>query len=57
MANTKNRTKRMIPHHSGAILMCEQSSITDPEIIKLCNDIVAAQKAEIAHMQALLERY
>ena len=24
--------KSMIPHHSGAILMCEQSSITDPEI-------------------------
>ena len=23
----------MIPHHSGAILMCEKASITDPEIV------------------------
>jgi uncharacterized protein (DUF305 family) len=30
----------MIPHHSGAILMCEQSNLTDPEIISLCDEIV-----------------
>lgn len=49
--------KSMIPHHSGAILMCEQSSITDPEIVSLCREIVAAQRTEIAQMQAILERY
>lgn len=49
--------KSMIPHHSGAILMCEQASITDPEIIDLCREIVAAQEREIAQMERLLERY
>lgn len=47
--------RSMIPHHSGAILMCEKSSIRDPRIIDLCAQIVRAQKEEIARMQALLE--
>ena len=46
----------MIPHHSGAILMCENASITDPEIKSLCGEIVAAQRKEIAQMEALLAR-
>ncbi|HBT67514.1 MAG TPA: DUF305 domain-containing protein [Agrobacterium sp.] len=46
----------MIPHHSGAVLMCEQASLTDPEIIALCNGIVRGQQEEIAQMQALLEK-
>lgn len=49
--------RSMIPHHSGAILMCEQSSITDPELSALCKQIVESQKSEIAQMQAILERY
>lgn len=49
--------RSMIPHHSGAILMCEQASLTDQEIVALCRDIVAAQKAEIAKMQAMLARH
>jgi hypothetical protein len=49
--------RSMIPHHSGAILMCEQSAITDPEILALCDQIVESQKAEIARMQGILERY
>ncbi len=49
--------RSMIPHHSSAILMCEQSSITDPEIESLCEDIVAAQEREIAQMQDILTRY
>ena len=48
--------RSMIPHHSGAILMCEQASLTDPEIVALCRDIVAAQRAEIAKMEQLLAR-
>ncbi|KGM56801.1 hypothetical protein N799_13045 [Lysobacter arseniciresistens ZS79] len=49
--------KSMIPHHSGAILMCQEASITDPEIEALCREIVAAQRREIAQMEAMLERY
>jgi uncharacterized protein (DUF305 family) len=49
--------RSMIPHHSGAILMCEQASITDPELVELCGQIVQSQRAEIAQMQAILDRY
>ncbi len=48
--------RSMIPHHSGAILMCEEASLSDPEIVALCRDIVASQKAEIAKMEELLAR-
>ncbi len=48
--------RSMIPHHSGAILMCEEASLSDPEIVALCRDIVASQKAEIAKMEQLLAR-
>ncbi len=48
--------RSMIPHHSGAILMCEQASLIDPETMALCRDIVESQRAEIAKMQALLAR-
>ena len=46
--------KSMIPHHAGAILMCEQAKVQDPQILKLCREIVLSQKAEIARMKALL---
>lgn len=49
--------RSMIPHHSGAILMCEQASITDPEITALCQQIISSQKEEIAQMEAILARY
>ena len=48
--------RSMIPHHSGAILMCEQASLTDPEIVALCREIVVAQEREINQMKAILER-
>ena len=48
--------RSMIPHHSGAILMCEQSTITDPEIIELCDEIVQAQQEEISQMETILQR-
>jgi hypothetical protein len=48
--------RSMIPHHSGAILMCEQATITDPEISELCVEIVETQKEEIAQMEAILAR-
>ena len=48
--------RSMIPHHSGAILMCEKSTIRDPEIKRLCEGIIASQTAEIAQMKAMLDR-
>ncbi|WP_404311202.1 DUF305 domain-containing protein [Agrococcus terreus] len=47
----------MIPHHSRAILVCQESDISDPEIVQLCEEIVQAQEEEIAQMQEILERY
>ncbi|MDA1329915.1 MAG: DUF305 domain-containing protein [Chloroflexi bacterium] len=44
----------MIPHHSSAILMCEQANIEDPEIIALCEQIIEAQRDEIAIMERML---
>lgn len=46
--------RAMIPHHSQAILACQRSNITDPEVAKLCEKIVKAQEEEIAQMSALL---
>jgi uncharacterized protein (DUF305 family) len=48
--------RSMIPHHSGAILMCEKASLTDAEIIELCARIVRSQAEEIAQMQSILAR-
>lgn len=47
--------KSMIPHHAGAILMCEQAPIRDPELKKLCGTIIKGQNEEIAQMQARLK--
>ncbi|WP_353643487.1 DUF305 domain-containing protein [Mesorhizobium sp. WSM2239] len=46
--------RSMIPHHSGAVLMCEQASISDQRVQALCGRIVESQLAEIAEMEALL---
>lgn len=48
--------KSMIPHHAGAILMCGEASITDPEIQKLCQSITLGQQQEIDQMKATLRR-
>ena len=49
--------RSMIPHHSRAILVCEEADITDPDITALCGQIVNAQREEIREMQDMLERY
>lgn len=46
--------RSMIPHHAGAILMCEESRASDAEIKKLCEDIIRSQTDEIAQMRAKL---
>lgn len=46
----------MIPHHSVAIKTCEQATLTDQETIRLCDQIVQAQREEIAQMEGILER-
>ena len=48
--------KAMIPHHSSAILTSQQAGITDPEVRKLADDIIKAQKEEIAEMKRMLDR-
>lgn len=48
--------RSMIPHHAGAILMCREASLTDAEIKKLCESIIASQQSEIDRMKAMLER-
>ena len=50
--------RSMIPHHSRAIVICQEADLTDPEIVQLCEQIVKAQKEEIAQMQRILrDRY
>lgn len=48
--------KAMIPHHSIAILTSERAAIKDPEVKKLANDIIKAQKKEIEEMKAMIKR-
>ncbi len=48
--------RSMIPHHSGAILMCREASLTDPEIVALCGRIKVSQAEEVAQMKQILAR-
>lgn len=56
MVGDEQFLRAMIPHHSGAILMCSQASITDPEIKALCRQIEESQAKEIKQMQDILKR-
>jgi len=47
--------KSMIPHHAGAILMCQQARLSDTEIQRLCAEIIDGQQQEIAQMKAKLD--
>ncbi|MGV9004320.1 DUF305 domain-containing protein [Flavobacterium sp.] len=48
--------KAMIPHHSIAILTSERADIKDPEVKKLANSIIEAQKKEIEEMKIMIKR-
>jgi len=49
--------RSMIPHHSGAVLMCREASLRDPEIKTLCAGIIRSQRAEIEQMEQILARH
>ena len=48
--------KAMIPHHSIAILTSERADIQDSEVKQLAEDIIEAQRKEIAEMKEMIER-
>ena len=46
--------RAMIPHHSIAILTSERAQIRDPRVRKLADEILEAQRREIAEMKTLI---
>ena len=48
--------KAMIPHHSIAILTSNKAHLRDPKVRKLADEIIKAQKREIAEMKKMIER-
>lgn len=46
--------KAMIPHHSIAILTSERAEISDPRVRELADEIIEAQRREIAEMKQLI---
>ena len=52
----KQFIRSMIPHHSGAILMCREAVITDAELKQLCGEIISSQQQEIDQMEQILDR-
>jgi uncharacterized protein (DUF305 family) len=49
-------SRSMIPHHSIAIKNCERASLRDAETVQLCQEIIRAQREEIAQMERILAR-
>lgn len=45
----------MIPHHSIAILTSERAEITDPRVRELADQIIKAQREEIAEMKKYID--
>lgn len=48
--------RSMIPHHAGAVLMCERNRLEDPQLKRLCQQIALSQQAEILFMKSELEK-
>ena len=46
--------RAMIPHHSIAVMTSERSQIRDPRVRKLADEIIEAQRREIAEMRYLI---
>ena len=47
--------RAMIPHHSVAILTSERSELTDLRVLELADEIILAQRREIAEMEWLID--
>ena len=47
--------RSMIPHHSIAILTSERSELRDIRVCRLAEEIITAQRREIAEMEWLIE--
>lgn len=47
--------KAMIPHHSIAIMTSDRARIQDPRVRELADEIIEAQREEIAEMKALIK--
>lgn len=50
-----NYMKGMIPHHSIAVMTSERAKLRDPRVRQLAEDIIVAQRREIAEMRYLIE--
>ena len=48
--------RSMIPHHSGAILMCSKASIQGKDLKQLCQNILRSQDEDIKQMRRMLEK-
>ena len=53
--NDRQFLKSMIPHHSGAILMCQEAKLRDAQIQALCRTIITGQQEEINQMKSILD--
>lgn len=52
----KQFVRSMIPHHGGAVLMCENANLQDLELKDFCANIIKGQNGEIEQMKRILER-
>jgi len=52
----KQYMQAMIPHHSSAIMTSRHATITDPDVKKLSESIIASQEREIAEMREIIKR-
>lgn len=57
LVGDKQFLRSMIPHHSGAILMCREAKLADPELRELCQaNIIPSQRKEVEQMKEILKR-
>lgn len=47
--------RAMITHHAAAVQMCNESSLSDPQVLQLCRDIISSQERQIAEMKTMLQ--
>jgi hypothetical protein len=52
----KQFLRSMIPHHAGAILMCEKAPIEGAQIKELCKSIIVSQQREIDQMRDMMKK-